>query len=82
MKSRPHGRKPTLALWVLVAVADLVVFVATAGLLTVLLVLAGLVTVSVVVGVMLRHRRTTRDATRRMAAAVARPPATVLRRRA
>ncbi len=46
MNCRPHGRKPTLALWMLVAVADVAIFVAAAGLLTVLLLVAGLVTVA------------------------------------
>lgn len=31
MKSRPHGGKPTLALWMLVAVADLAILAAAAG---------------------------------------------------
>jgi hypothetical protein len=31
MRSRPHGSKPTLALWMLVAVADLAILAAAAG---------------------------------------------------
>jgi fatty acid desaturase len=58
MRSRRHGSKPTLALWMLVAVADVAILVATAGLLTVLLVVAGLVTVVVAfAGVRLLHHR-------------------------
>jgi hypothetical protein len=73
MKSRRHGRKPTLALWMLVAVADVVVLFATAGLLTELVVLAGLVAVGA--GLWLLQRRTT-------PATVSRPPVAVARRRA
>jgi hypothetical protein len=59
MKSRRHGRKPTLALWMLVAVADVAVLIATAGLLTVLAVLAGLVAAAGMVrGLWLLQRRT------------------------
>ena len=62
MNCRRHGRKPTLALWMLVAVADVAILIAAAGLLTVLLVLAGLVTVGGAVAgtVMLARRGTTR----------------------
>lgn len=45
MNCRRHGSKPALALWMLVAVADVALIVATAGLLTMLLIAAGLVTV-------------------------------------
>ncbi|MBG0561642.1 hypothetical protein [Actinoplanes aureus] len=41
MNCRRHGRKPTIALWMLVAVADVALIVAAAGLVTVLLVVAG-----------------------------------------
>jgi hypothetical protein len=76
MKSRRHGRKPTLALWMLVAVADVVVLIATAGLLTELAVLAGLVAVAGVAGgVWLSQRRTT-------PATAARPSMAIARRRA
>jgi hypothetical protein len=65
MNCRRHGRKPTLALWMLVAVADVAILVAAAGLLTVLLVLAGLVTVGGAVAgtMMLARRGTTRTET-------------------
>ena len=46
MNCRRHGSKPTIALWMLVAAADVALIVATAGLLTVLLVLAGAVVVT------------------------------------
>jgi hypothetical protein len=45
MKSRRHGSKPTLALWMLVAVADVAVFAAAAGPVLVLVTLASLATV-------------------------------------
>jgi Flp pilus assembly protein TadB len=40
MTFRPHGRKPTLALWMLVALADVAILMTTAGVLSVLLVAA------------------------------------------
>jgi hypothetical protein len=43
MNCRRHGSKPTIALWMLVAVADLALVVAAAGLVTVLLIVAALV---------------------------------------
>ena len=43
MSCRPHGSKPTLALWMLVALADVAIVATAAGLVTVLLVIAGLV---------------------------------------
>jgi fucose permease len=46
MNCRRYGKKPTIALWMLVAVADLAIFVAAAGLLTVLLVLTALAVVA------------------------------------
>jgi hypothetical protein len=76
MKSRRHGRKPTLALWMLVAVADVVVLIATAGLLTELALLAGLMVVAGLGGgLWLLQRRTT-------PATVSRPSAAIARRRA
>jgi hypothetical protein len=42
MISRRHGSKPTLALWMLVAVADVAIIVAATGLLTFLLVIVAL----------------------------------------
>ena len=50
MNCRRHGSKPTLALWMLVAVADVFLLVAAAGPLIVLLVVAGLLTVGGAVG--------------------------------
>jgi MFS-type transporter involved in bile tolerance (Atg22 family) len=46
MSSRRHGKKPTIALWMLVAVADLAILVAATGLLTVLLILLALAVVA------------------------------------
>jgi hypothetical protein len=46
MNGRRHGRKPTIALWMLVAVADLALLVTATSLLTMALVLAGLVTIA------------------------------------
>lgn len=70
MHCRPHGRKPTIALWMLVAVADLVILVAAAGVLVMSLVFVGLV--AVVGGVLLERRLTRR----------AQPATKVVRRRA
>ena len=57
MNCRRYGSKPTIALWMLVAVADVALIVAAAGLLTVLLVVAG---VTVVAGGVLAARNLTR----------------------
>jgi len=46
MNCRRHGSKPTLALWMLVAVADLAIFAAAAGAVITVFVLTGLVTVA------------------------------------
>jgi len=43
MSCRPHGRKPTIALWMLVAVADFAILAAATGAVTMLLIVAGLV---------------------------------------
>ncbi len=40
MNRRPHGRKPTLALWMLVAIADLALFTAATGVLVMLTIVA------------------------------------------
>jgi hypothetical protein len=48
MKSRPLGRKPALALWLLVAVADLVLVASAIGAVAALSVLAGLIIVGMV----------------------------------
>lgn len=42
MNCRRHGRKPTIALWMLVAVADVAIIVASTGLLVALLLLIAL----------------------------------------
>jgi hypothetical protein len=42
MSCRPHGRKSTIALWMLVALADVAVLAAATGVLTMVLILAGL----------------------------------------
>ncbi|HWS33132.1 MAG TPA: hypothetical protein VN408_10365 [Actinoplanes sp.] len=47
MNCRRYGRKPTIALWMLVAVADVAIIVASAGLLTLFLILVAL---AVIVG--------------------------------
>ncbi|MBM2622143.1 hypothetical protein JIG36_42235 [Actinoplanes sp. LDG1-06] len=47
MNCRRHGRKPTLALWMLVALADLAILTAAAGVLVMLTILA---TVAVLAG--------------------------------
>jgi hypothetical protein len=58
MNCRRHGSKPTLALWMLVAAADVAIFTAAAGLLTMLLIGAGLATLTAgVMGFRLLHRR-------------------------
>ena len=46
MNCRRHGSKPTLALWMLIAVADVAILVAAVGVVTMLLILAGLVAVA------------------------------------
>ncbi|WP_229075697.1 hypothetical protein [Actinoplanes sp. DH11] len=46
MNSRRYGSKPTLALWMLVTVADVALLIAATGLLTVVLVLAVLAVVA------------------------------------
>ena len=71
MMCRRCGSKPTVALWMLVAVADVVLIAATAGLLTTLLVLGGLVTVTaVVLGVRMLTRRDTAAAAQQLSTAV------------
>jgi hypothetical protein len=57
MSGRRYGSKPTLALWMLVAVADVALLAAAAGLFTVLLVIAALATAAgAVLAVRLSHR--------------------------
>jgi hypothetical protein len=79
--SRRHGSKPTLALWMLVAVADVAVLAAAAGPLVVLVTLAGLVTV--VVGGRALWPSQRRNSSRSLVAAGRNTPQTqVARRRA
>ncbi|MEV1285812.1 hypothetical protein [Micromonospora sp. NPDC049679] len=47
MSFRLHTAKPKLALWMLVAAADVVLLVASLGLMTMLLAIAGVATVAV-----------------------------------
>ncbi|MEU4237880.1 hypothetical protein [Actinoplanes sp. NPDC026619] len=42
MSRRRHGKKPTIALWMLVAVADVALLVATGGLVALVLIAASL----------------------------------------
>ena len=56
---RRHGSRPTIALWMLVAIADVALVVATAGALVVTLaVLSALVLAGAVAGARLLQRRT------------------------
>lgn len=56
---RRHGSKPTFALWMLVAIADVVLLVATAGALVVLLAVAGVMMLAAgVAAIWLLQRRT------------------------
>jgi len=56
---RRHGSRPTIALWMLVAIADVALVVATAGALVVTLaVLSALILAGAVAGARLLQRRT------------------------
>jgi len=55
MKGRLLGRKPALALWMLIAVADFVLVVAAIGVVTVLSVLGGLLALGTGVWQLRRH---------------------------
>ncbi|MFI1991190.1 hypothetical protein [Actinoplanes sp. NPDC020271] len=46
MNCRPYGSKPTLALWMLVALADIAILMTAAGAVTMLLISAGLFVVA------------------------------------
>jgi hypothetical protein len=46
MTCRPHGRKSTLALWMLVALADVALLAAAGGVLVMVLLLVGLAVVA------------------------------------
>jgi len=82
MNCRRHGSKPTLALWMLVAAADVAIFMAAAGPLTVLLIGAGLV--ALIAGVMgfRLHRRDTVASLVLLSQREAPKPKTMARRRA
>jgi hypothetical protein len=55
---RRHGSRPTIALWMLVAIADVALVVATASALVVMMVLAGAMIVAGAIagGLMLQRR--------------------------
>ena len=58
MKSRPHGGKHTLALWMLVAAADVAIVAAAAGPILMLTILVVLATMGVAGrGLWSQHRR-------------------------
>ena len=58
MRARRRGSKPTLALWMLVAVADIALLAGSAGLFIVLVMVAALVTAAgAVLAVRLSHRQ-------------------------
>jgi hypothetical protein len=82
MNCRRHGSKPTLALWMLVAAADVAIFMAAAGPLTVLLIGAGLV--ALIAGVMgfRLHRRDAVASLVLLSRREAPKPKTMARRRA
>jgi small-conductance mechanosensitive channel len=75
MISRRHGSKPTIGLWMLVAIADVAILVAAGGLVATLLVLAGLVVVAggvVATRLLVNAEQTPAPVRRRPAEAVAR----------
>jgi hypothetical protein len=56
---RRHGSRPTIALWMLVAIADVALVVAAAGALVVTLAVVGaLIMAGIVAGALLVQRRT------------------------
>jgi amino acid transporter len=56
---RRHGSRPTIALWMLVAIADVALVVAAAGALVVTLAVVGaLIMTGIVAGALLLQRRT------------------------
>jgi hypothetical protein len=59
MRGRRHGKKPTLALWMLIAVADLAILVAATSVLTMTLIVVAL---AVVAGGVVAASRLTRRA--------------------
>jgi hypothetical protein len=54
---RRHGSRPTLALWMLVAIADVALLVATAGTLVLMSVAGIVIAGAVVAGALLLQRR-------------------------
>jgi apolipoprotein N-acyltransferase len=76
MNCRRHGSKSTIALWMLIAVADVAILAAAAGPLIVLLIIAGLVLLAgAVLGMRMLTRRDavqTQSPTRSMAEAMVR----------
>lgn len=67
MSRRPHGRKSTLALWMLVALADVAILSAAAGVLTMVLILMGLAVVAGGVVLARRNSAATESVSRRRA---------------
>jgi uncharacterized membrane protein YecN with MAPEG domain len=67
MSCRRHGSKPALALWMLVAVADLAILTAATGVVTMLLIITGLVLIAG--GVVAARQLTKRDVPAREAVA-------------
>jgi len=59
MNGRPYGSKTTIAFWMLIAIVDAAMLLATAGVLVMVLVLAGL---ALVAGGVVGARRLTRRA--------------------
>ena len=67
MNCRPHGRKSTLALWMLVALADVAILSAAAGVLIMGLILVGLAVVAGGVVLARRNAAATEPVSRRRA---------------
>jgi hypothetical protein len=64
MNRRPHGRKPTIALWMLVALADLLILSAATGVLVPVMLAVAVVVVGgfAAVRMMTRRAETTNEA--------------------
>lgn len=67
MSCRPHGRKSSLALWMLVALADVALLSAAAGVLIMVLVLIGLAVIAGGVVLARRNATATESVSRRRA---------------
>ena len=67
MSCRPHGRKSTLALWMLVAAADVAILAAATGVLVMVLILVGLAVVAGTVVLARRNVAATESVSRRRA---------------